>query len=368
MQILQPDEQSITKAARALSEGLLVAFPTETVYGLGANANDMAALQRLYAAKGRPENHPVIVHISGPDKLKDWAATVPRAAQLLADELWPGPLTLILPKAPHVLMQVTGGQNTVGLRVPNHPAALALIKQFNGGIAAPSANKFGKLSPTCALDIVTGFAADEIAYVIDGGICEVGIESTIVDFAGEQPRILRPGMILPEQIEKIIRSTGSTLEIARGKHSNFATATGTSTAQQAIRAPGMLASHYAPVTPLKVVSADKLHDCVTNLLKERHSVCVLAFAAPLEAAGELLGHWIKAPFDATIYARELYGNLRRLDANHCDAIVVESVPETEEWSGVADRLRRAAYRDPNELSSGGGRSGGTDGDATIKQH
>ncbi|MBS2001864.1 MAG: threonylcarbamoyl-AMP synthase, partial [Cyanobacteria bacterium SZAS LIN-5] len=191
---MKEDMTIIEHAVRLLQSGELVAFPTETVYGLGADASNPAAVARLYAAKGRPTNHPVIVHLADSNQLSKWASSVPFAAIQLAEKFWPGPLTLILPKADHVLDEITGGQKSVGLRVPAHPLALELLKAFGGGIIAPSANKFGRLSPTRAEDVRAEFK-DEVSLVLDGGPCAVGIESTIVDLSREQPMILRPGMI-----------------------------------------------------------------------------------------------------------------------------------------------------------------------------
>lgn len=359
MQLLPANRESISKAVKALSDGLLVAFPTETVYGLGANALDTAALERLYAAKGRPTNHPVIVHISSADKMSQWASVVPPAARLLAEKLWPGPLTIILPKADHVPEQLTGGQASVGLRVPSHPVALSLLQAFEGGVAAPSANKFGKLSPTSAEDVVQGFDVNEIAVILDGGPCEVGIESTIVDFSTEIPRILRPGMILPEQIEAIVKQAGAHLyhpgftEPAKTIASKVSTPTTGPTTEKAdpakvqqTRAPGMLASHYAPSTPLTIIDTAKLQASLEELLKQGKRLCVLSWHKRTRTDLP----WITAPSEPETYARQLYRSLRSLDRENADLIVVESVPATEAWSGIADRLQRASVpaNDPQE--------------------
>ncbi|MBX9770424.1 MAG: threonylcarbamoyl-AMP synthase, partial [Candidatus Obscuribacterales bacterium] len=239
--MIQPlDRSLIESGARALRQGLLVAFPTETVYGLGADAESLIALKRLYEVKGRPDNHPVIVHIHCLDQLDDYAEHVQAGARALADRFWPGPLTLILPKSNRVPMQVTGGQNTVGLRIPNHPVALALLKAFGGGVAAPSANRFGRISPTTAKDVSTEFGSD-LVFVLEGGVCQVGIESTIVDFSGDVPRLLRPGMILPQDIRDVVG------RLAVGP---------SSVSRSQTRAPGGLSSHYAPRTPLELVGSD----------------------------------------------------------------------------------------------------------------
>lgn len=340
MRILKPDSAAIKEAAEALRRGLLVAFPTETVYGLGASATDAEALRRLYAAKGRPANHPVIVHLASAESLTEWASHVPEGARKLALALWPGPMTLILPRAAKVPDAVTGGQDTVGLRIPNHPVAHALLQEFGGGVAAPSANKFGRLSPTTAQDVAADFA-DEVDIVLDGGACEVGIESTIVDYSGDRPRILRPGMILPEQIAAII---GDPVD----------TAFGVSAKSSQTRAPGGLPSHYAPNTPLRITSGEQLGELLNDIAAAGKHACVLAFQHRPATTSAL--NWIAAPKKSNEYARQLYSNLRKLDREKADYIIVEAVPETTEWSGIADRLRRAAAEaETQHLAEGGAR-------------
>jgi L-threonylcarbamoyladenylate synthase len=324
VRILKPDDKAIAEAADALRKGLLVAFPTETVYGLGAATAHPEAIARLYAAKGRPTNHPVIVHLAEREQLRDYASSVPEGAWRLAEKLMPGPLTLILPRSSQVPDSVTGGQETVGLRVPNHPVAHALLKAFGGGVAAPSANKFGRVSPTTAQDVAGDFE-DEVAIVLDGGPCEVGIESTIVEFTADgTARILRPGMIHARQIAEIIGGRVDTAFGGAAKHGET-------------RVPGGLPSHYAPNTPLILLSTEMLHSEVDRLANENKRVAVLAFAHTPKAAASLV-----AKPSAREYAQQLYSNLRKLDRENADLIIVESVPETEEWAGIADRLRRAA--------------------------
>ncbi|HEY9792710.1 MAG TPA: L-threonylcarbamoyladenylate synthase [Candidatus Obscuribacterales bacterium] len=320
MKILLPTEDALNEAAALLRQGQLIAFPTETVYGLGADAANAEALKRLYEAKGRPTAHPVIVHLFSAEQLTDWAVEVPEAAYKLAAAMWPGPLTMILRRAPHVLDAVTGGQNSVGLRVPSHPAARRLLSRFKGGVAAPSANKFGRLSPTTAADVAHDFE-QEVAMVLDGGPSEVGIESTIVDFTGEAPRILRPGMILPQQVETI----AGKLQIL---HHPMGTP----------RAPGMLKSHYAPATPTQVVAADAINSKIASLTQTGAKVAALSFQEGMPGCLQL----IVASKDPSRYAHELYRNLRKLDSLGADFIVVEAVPETDAWAGVADRLKRAS--------------------------
>ena len=327
-QPLQPTSQAdINEAVAALERGELVAFPTETVYGLGADAGNIEALKRLYAVKGRPAAHPVIVHLSSTEQLSTWAREVPPQALTLAKAFWPGPLTLILPRAPHVLDAVTGGQDSVGLRVPNHPLALALLKQFGKGVAAPSANKFGRLSPTSAEDVRKELN-DGVACVLDGGLCEVGIESTIVDFTFGQPRILRPGMILTEQIEKLL---GIDLSFAATNHDG----------KTQTRAPGGLPSHYAPLTAVELVASDQLMQEVEKQTKQGRKVCVLSRKPDLNCGAAF---WLTMPDEPVGFARNLYKSMRVLDRQGADLIVVEAVPEAPAWKGIADRLSRSAIR------------------------
>lgn len=321
---MKEDMTIIEHAVRLLQSGELVAFPTETVYGLGADAVNPAAVVRLYAAKGRPTNHPVIVHLADSNQLPNWASSVPVAAIQLAERFWPGPLTLILPKAQHVLDEITGGQKSVGLRVPSHPVALELLKAFGGGIIAPSANKFGRLSPTRAEDVQNEFK-DEVALVLDGGPCAVGIESTIVDLSREQPMILRPGMIDQAQIEAVI---GPVLVAHKQAESSSAAVT---------RAPGDLASHYAPTTPMQLVSAADLQQIAAG--NNLTGTGVLSFSASPGTC-----NWIVAASEPESFARDLYQNLRQLDRLKLDRILVETPPTDAHWEGIWDRLRRASAK------------------------
>ncbi|MGH7193226.1 MAG: L-threonylcarbamoyladenylate synthase, partial [Candidatus Saccharimonadales bacterium] len=307
--------------------GELVAFPTETVYGLGADATSRAALTRLYDAKGRPPAHPVIVHLYDVEQIDAWAAHVPDSARRLAEALWPGPLTLILPKAPHVSLQVTGGQDTVGLRIPSHPVARRLLQEFGGGIAAPSANKFGRLSPTTAADVAHDFA-EEVSLTLDGGTCDVGIESTIVDCTSQRPRILRPGMITAQQIAALAGALAAA-------QTGVAPAAAQPTAP---RVPGSLPAHYAPRTSCQLVSASELQSRLDELVASGKKVCVLSFQERQDTAPA----WIVAPAEPARYAHELYRSLRQLDREGADIILVESVPPDNEWAGIADRLKRAS--------------------------
>ncbi|MGH8630476.1 MAG: L-threonylcarbamoyladenylate synthase [Burkholderiales bacterium] len=322
-------DEEIERAAAILRTGRLVAFPTETVYGLGADATNAAAVRRIFAVKGRPAGHPLIVHISDMSGLKHWAADVPRGAWLLAEKYWPGPLTMILKRAPHVSDAVTGGQHTIGLRVPAHPVAQRLLKAFGGGVAAPSANRFGRLSPTTAEHVHEdlGNAADAI---LDGGPCPVGIESTIVDLSGTQPAVLRPGHIGAKQIE-------DALLVRLG-------AAGAASP----RTPGRLASHYAPLTALKLVHPNEIENFIRRQAPGAAVAVLARRSRPRDTRAAL---WQVAPELPEEYARHLYALLRRIDSAGCALILVESPPELPEWTAVRDRLSRAATAEQASQSS-----------------
>jgi len=311
----------IERAVAVLRAGGLVAFPTETVYGLGADASNPAAVRRIFEAKGRPATHPVIVHLADAVQIANWAREVPEAARRLARRFWPGPLTVVLRRSPEVSSVVTGGQDTVALRVPSHPVALQLLARFGGGIAAPSANRHGRVSATTAEHVRREFGA-AVDCVLDGGAAEVGIESTIVDLSGGQAALLRPGWITAAEIEQAL---GMPLRAPAGN---------------APRAPGTLAAHYAPQTPLTLVESDLLPELAATLTRQGKTVAVLALS---EARPLLQGlQWIAAPRDAAGYAHALYSNLRALDAARCDAILVEQPPREAAWTAINDRLTRAA--------------------------
>ncbi len=304
----------IREAAAVLKRGGLVAFPTETVYGLGADASNPAAVERIYEVKGRPASHPVIVHIGDAGQLERWAREVPEAARKLAARFWPGPLTLVLKRAPGVGDNLTGGEDTIGLRLPGHPVALELLRQFGGGIAAPSANKFGRISPTTA-EHVSDDLGDEVDLILDGGPCEIGIESTIVDLSRDRPVLLRPGRISTGDIAATLGATPDPRD------------------RSAPRAPGALESHYAPSKPLRLVAGDQWERGAWQ------NCAVLCFRA--RPVGEKCAMWIRASTDPQRYARDLYSNLRALDASGCDEILVEEPPASDEWAAVRDRLLRA---------------------------
>ncbi|MEO5701973.1 MAG: L-threonylcarbamoyladenylate synthase [Casimicrobiaceae bacterium] len=323
MRLVAADDAGIARAVEVLSDGGLVAFPTETVYGLGADARNADAVRRLFAAKGRPADHPVIVHLATAAAAMTWARLPPVAAHHLAAAFWPGPLTLIVPRAAGVDDVVTGGQDTVGLRVPSHPVAQRLLATFGGGIAAPSANRFGRISPTTA-EHVADDLGDRVDLILDGGACSVGIESTIVACIDDRPMLLRPGGIGAAALEAVlVQSGGAPLAMRR---------------DDAPRASGTLASHYAPRTPARLVDAADLAACIA---RASGTIAVLARSMPAPAA--FRGAWIAAPRDAESYTRELYANLRRLDREGAEVILVEMPPDEAAWHAVHDRLARAAH-------------------------
>jgi L-threonylcarbamoyladenylate synthase len=321
--VLKPsavNPQTIKLAARLLHQGKLVAMPTETVYGLGADASNPDAVAKIFAAKGRPADHPLIVHLAYASQIKDWAENIPDSAWQLASEFWPGPLTMILQKKATVPSAVTGGQATVALRVPDNPVALWLLRVFGGGIAAPSANRFGRISPTLAQHVAEELG-DAVDCILDGGACTVGVESTIIDLTDSQPTILRPGRITRTQLEAALKA-----EVALKS-------------QHKIRAPGMLASHYAPCTPAYLCAPQTLLELLDKQSAESKRIGVLVFSA--ELAGLPCQHSRQLPQQAEAYEAALYAALRELDALQLDSILVEQPPEEESWSAVNDRLSKA---------------------------
>ncbi|WP_408057951.1 L-threonylcarbamoyladenylate synthase [Undibacterium flavidum] len=325
--------EQILAAARALEHGALVGFPTETVYGLGADAENIDAVANIYKAKGRPSNHPVIVHVAPEADITYWVKEVPALAQTLIDAFWPGPLTLILKRAEQIPDAVSGGQDSIGIRCPSHPVAQALLRAFKdgkGGVAAPSANKFGHVSPTKAEHVLEEFPAEVangmIAAVLDGGQSDVGIESTIVDMsrlATHGPVLLRPGHITAAQLEHVLGMSVNAPD------------------QAAPRASGTLEAHYAPSTPVAMVAVDELETTILQLLSAGKRVAVMAYQ-PHTANAQLQG-WRQLNPDPVSYAHDLYADLRELDHVGADIILVEALPTEREWQGVADRLRRAAF-------------------------
>ncbi|GAB7126705.1 L-threonylcarbamoyladenylate synthase [Silvimonas sp. JCM 19000] len=300
-------------------------MPTETVYGLAADADNSAAVRAIFALKGRPADHPVIVHIAGAQQLQQWAQNIPDAAWQLAEAFWPGPLTLILPRQPHVPDAVTGGQDTVGLRAPSHPVAQALLQQFGGGLAAPSANRFGHVSPTTAQHVHDEFA-DALPIVLDGGACDVGVESTIVGLAAGAPTLLRPGGVSREAIEDVL---GLRLQ----HHQKADTAK--------VRVSGLLDSHYSPRTPLITGAAQRVNDQAYLAFERGERVALISCgpAAPVCGLDQ-----VALAAEPTEYARQIYDTLRQLDRGNYHAIYLQLPPANPAWLAVHDRLHRAAHQ------------------------
>jgi L-threonylcarbamoyladenylate synthase len=310
----------VSDAVAVLRRGGLVAFPTETVYGLGADAENVDALARLYRVKRRPASHPVIVHLADVSALGDWATTIPRGARALANECWPGPLTLVLPRHDRVPDAVTGGNATVGLRVPNQPIALALLESFGGGVAAPSANRFGRVSPTTAADVRADLGSD-VDLVLDGGPCAVGVESTIVDWSGAHPVILRLGGVARARVEAIV---GERVDVRTDGE---------------IAAPGTLASHYAPSARVLIVDADEVRSRAAELVARGERTGLLALAGSADAGCDVVV--LDPPSDVDDYARVLYARLREADRLGLDVLLAVVPGSAGIGAAVADRLVRA---------------------------
>jgi L-threonylcarbamoyladenylate synthase len=326
------DRSLISEAVEELRKGELVAFPTETVYGLGADAQNIKALEKLFTLKGRPISHPVIVHLFSFEQLETWCKMIPEEAKVLAEAFWPGPLTLILPRSKKAMNLVTGGQDSVGIRIPGHPIARELLQSFGDGIAAPSANKFGRLSPTSA-EHVRQDLGDSVKVILDGGNCQVGIESTIVDLSNSRPQILRPGIIGADRIAQVLNlNNGQELEPVENR----------------IRASGGLPSHYAPHTPLKIMNYGEIIEQVNKAdfgADGNGNIAVLSFHAEPRTIQDRLSIWITAKSDPVEYARNLYADLRKLDCSGASYICVETLPEKLSWFAIIDRLKRAACRE-----------------------
>lgn len=294
-----PVGTDVAEAARLLSAGGVVAIPTETVYGLAALARDADAVRRVYTVKGRPPDHPLIVHVASVEAAREWAVTWPPVADALAKHFWPGPLTLIVERAEFVPDHVTGGRSTVALRVPDHPMALELLERVADGVAAPSANRFGRVSPTTAEHVLNDLGND-VDYVLDGGSCDIGIESTIVDCSVDPPQILRPGGVATEDIEAVVKTLGPT--------------SGPS------RAPGMLPSHYAPDCRVVLREHDQPH-------------------WP-EPSGRV--RILDASVDPSSFARSMYANLREADRDGVETLVITLPPPRGIGLAIRDRLRKAS--------------------------
>jgi len=366
-------QAAIQRAAQRLLDGGLVAFPTETVYGLGADAQNVEAIARIYAAKGRPANHPVIVHLAPGADVGYWTRHLPPEARLLIDAFWPGPLTLILPRADHIPDAVAGGQSSIGLRCPSHPVAQALLSRFaqlkggHGGVAAPSANLFGQVSPTRVEHVRTEFQAlsgDEL-LILEGGASEVGIESTILDLSrldqGVAPTILRPGHITAGQIGQVLGATPVDFPAAEpprvsddsGKARPQPGEAGSRDGVDAAPAPhgdapaprvsGSLKAHYAPRTPLQVLPGQEMLALLDSLKFHEGRVACVMFEPPQDAFAFGPGvDCLAAPAQPDAYARELYALLRRLDQGGYTRLIFEQPPRSAPWRAVNDRLGRAA--------------------------
>ena len=325
--MLPVDERAIRAAVDVLECSGLVAMPTETVYGLAANAEDEKAVKKIFEAKNRPMTHPLIVHITGEEALDHWACDIPQSAYVLARKFWPGPLTMILKKSDAVGDWITGGQDSVGLRCPSHPWAVALIKAFAGkhhrGLAAPSANTFGRISPTCAQHVRDDLGEKpkgKVDFILDGGQCEVGVESTIINLSGEHPEILRHGAVTRGMLEEAL---GCAVPDG-GKDSP--------------RVSGSLKSHYAPKT--KVVLSDNIAAELEKLKDKK--VAVMASGQALEQTPAHVVKWFIAPSDASEYMHVLYTRLHELDQTGADLILIETPPTGDAWNAVQDRLNRAS--------------------------
>lgn len=322
--IVPGDAAGVTEAVRILRDGGLVAFPTETVYGLGARARDVTAVRAVFSAKGRPADHPLIVHVPFGTPLDDWADAVPPAARTLASRFWPGPLTLVLRRAAFVADEITGGQDTVALRMPAHPVAARLLRELGEAVVAPSANRFGRISPTRAEHVASEFAELNLT-VLDGGPCEVGLESTIVDLSGDEPTLLRPGAISGTDLQRAL-GTRLVLPDDRGPAPP--------------RVPGRLERHYAPAAPTRLIDAAELDQSFPRL----PGAALLLCRAPLP--GGSFTAIRRLPSEPTGYGRELYAALRALDAASPSEVIVERPPRGEAWTAVHDRLARATGSRP----------------------
>jgi L-threonylcarbamoyladenylate synthase len=324
-----PDPGIIADAAERLHRGGLVAFPTETVYGLGADGLSAKSVARIYWAKERPAKNPLIQHVADIDAARAIVTAWPATAQALADAFWPGPLTMVLPKQSIVPDESTAGRNAVGVRIPSHPVALALLRAFGGPIAAPSANRYTELSPTSAEHVARSLG-ERVDLILDGGPTSVGIESTVVDLTGSLPRILRPGTIAPERIAAVVGEL-DTSPIVVGKSEGHLS-------------PGLSDRHYAPRATLVLLDAndtDAIARAATRLSSERTrggTIGIISFGA-LQLTGDVA---VAFPRDPDACAHRLYATLHDLDEEGCTMLFVEAPPEGDAWNGVRDRLRRAS--------------------------
>lgn len=318
----------IAAAADIIRTGGTVAFPTETVYGLGADTTNPAAIDKIYRIKQRPVNHPLIVHIGDPADFDYWAHDVPESARQLAHHFWPGPLTLIVQRSHHIPNCVTGGQNTVGIRMPVHPIALALLKALGPkqALAAPSANRFGRISPTTAAHVRQQLG-NTVDMILDGGACTVGLESTIVSFHGKTPEILRPGGITVSEIETTLN-----MRVAL-----------TYTADPTVRVSGSLPAHYAPVTPLKLIPTGQIWQHAIASAEKNLRILVMTWSDNTNSKSDeqSITHCIM-PSDPFSYGQQLYAKLHQFDQANFDLLLIETPPNHPDWLAVTDRLQRAS--------------------------
>ena len=326
MIVLGTDPQAIAQAARHIQAGELVGFPTETVYGLGADASNDAAVAKIFAAKGRPANHPLIVHVADAGQVKHYASSVPPFAARLMQAFWPGPLTVILPRKPGVANAAAGGQNSIGLRCPAHPVALAFLQACKTGVAGPSANRFGRVSPTHSKHVASELG-DEL-LILDGGPCAVGIESSIVDCTRGKPVLLRPGVLTRAQLEAacgepVLDKDEATVSLS-----------------SAPRAPGTLASHYAPHAKVRLMDAGALQAALDLLGEDAAHIAIYARSSVRIQSANVL--YRRMPDDALATAQQLFAVLRDFDDHGAKLIWIENMPDSAQWDGVRDRLMRAA--------------------------
>ena len=321
----------LKRAAELIQAGRLVAFPTETVYGLGADATNAAAVRRIFAAKGRPGTNPLIVHVSDAQVAERYATRWPREAQKLSSQFWPGPLTLVVFKSVAIVSEATAGRETVGLRSPDHPLALSLLRAFDGPVAAPSANRSNRTSPTTA-DHVRSELGDSVDLILDGGPCQVGIESTVLDLTTSKPTILRPGAVTRGQIEALIGQVDLAIGQADDSHS--------------AKSPGQHAIHYSPLTPAYRFDSGQADRVIEWLVAHPNDAAALVGLKTWDRFSGLRStswpiHFERMDSDPAEYARALYATLHRLDAAGLRAIFIEMPPDEPRWAAVRDRLTRA---------------------------
>ncbi len=318
--IFPATSENIERASQCLKQGGLVGLPTETVYGLGADARNVDAVKRIFAAKNRPTTHPLIVHLADFEQFSDWAFHIPESAKLLVSHFCPAPLTIILKKQPSVPLEVTGGQDTVALRIPNHPVALELLKKFDSGIAAPSANRFCKISPTQAQHVIDELG-NSVEMVLDGGACRIGVESTIIDLSGAKPTLLRYGQITRSELARVLET-----DIVIPDNLQ----------QITVRTAGMMAIHYAPNTQAICCQSEELDAAIKKYESAKIGILTLQ---PIPQSENVIV--IQMSANAESYAQSLYAKLRELDNLNLDVILVEQPPNTEIWQAVNDRLTKA---------------------------